>query len=520
MTPDLAASYKARKEAFVSNLSGSSLTEINLVTLVAGSAVLLWIALQKKQSFFTPYTPIAAVADFLLNVCAILFAITIYSSAPLLLSVFLVTPATILLCLNGAERLSKRSTTSSAASRSNNLDMPNLLPVRPFLTHYRGSMLVVTCLAILAVDFPVFPRRFAKVETWGTSLMDLGVGSFVFSAGVVSARAVVKGEEQKKKKSSQTDNDNNNSTSSSFPSTFINTIRHSLPLFLLGFIRLWSVKGLDYAEHVTEYGVHWNFFFTLALLPPFVELADALTRLVFHGYRYDTLAVVLALAYELVLNNTDLLRYIVAAPRGPDLLSMNREGVFSFAGYLAIFLAGRGTGMRVVRFPSTSTSSTSSPTTTDQTSLERRLILRDLLIQSAIYTTLYVLSTDYHVFNLRVSRRLANLPYVLWVAAFNNAQIFLFGLIESYGPAFSYFSEDTTTATTSVRNATSPILRAFNSNGLVVFLLANLLTGLVNMTVNTLDMAALHAVAVLLVYAALVTGVAVVLDMAGIKIRI
>lgn len=36
-----AADYKARKEAFVSNLSGSSLTEINLVTLVAAVSIFI-----------------------------------------------------------------------------------------------------------------------------------------------------------------------------------------------------------------------------------------------------------------------------------------------------------------------------------------------------------------------------------------------------------------------------------------------------------------------------------------------
>lgn len=35
MATDPVANYKARKEAFVSNLSGSSLNEINQVTLVA-----------------------------------------------------------------------------------------------------------------------------------------------------------------------------------------------------------------------------------------------------------------------------------------------------------------------------------------------------------------------------------------------------------------------------------------------------------------------------------------------------
>lgn len=243
---------------------------------------------------------------------AILFATTAYSSAPVLLNIFLITPAVLLYLTQPPQRSQQKAKPPrNAVGKDDRFQDEGSLPVHPFLTTYRAAMMVVTCVAILAVDFRVFPRRFAKVENWGTSLMDLGVGSFVFSAGVVSARAILKSRAQSKK--------------TPFIGRFMNSLRHSIPLLVLGLIRLWSVKGLDYAEHVTEYGVHWNFFFTLGFLPPFVEIFDSLTALI---PSYEALAVIISIIYQVALESTELKSYILISPRGPDLLSKNREGVF------------------------------------------------------------------------------------------------------------------------------------------------------------------------------------------------
>ncbi|ETN73917.1 hypothetical protein NECAME_13337 [Necator americanus] len=55
-----------------------------------------------------------------------------------------------------------------------------------FLTYFRSCMLLSVAAAILAVDFPIFPRRFTKTEKYGHSLMDLGVAGFISASAITS----------------------------------------------------------------------------------------------------------------------------------------------------------------------------------------------------------------------------------------------------------------------------------------------------------------------------------------------
>ncbi|TWU75239.1 Glucosaminyl phosphatidylinositol (GlcN-PI) nositol acylation protein [Metarhizium rileyi] len=487
-------SYKQQKEDFVSNLSGGSVSDIAAVTAVAPVAILLWSALQARQSFFRPYTPLSCAVDFLLCVGAFLLATTLYASTPVLLILLLLAPVAFVHMLPAhTARKKKPIVPKDVKNAASPLDA---LPVKPFLTSYRGAMMVMTCVSILAVDFRLFPRRFAKVETWGTSLMDVGVGSFVFTAGVVAARPVLK--------------ERASGVNTSLVRRLLSSARHSLPLLVLGVIRLLSVKGLDYAEHVTEYGVHWNFFFTLGFLPPFVAAFQSVLRYV---PSYAVLALFVGGAYELLLENTTLKAYILTGPR-TDLLSMNREGVFSFFGYLAIFLAGQDLGMFTIPRAVNSRSNASPGT-------QRNTLLMTIATWATIWSALYFLCTSYSFgLGLQVSRRLANLPYVLWVASFNTIQIFACCLIDTVFFPATYNAADAKAERDANEFATSKVLKAFNRNGLAVFLVANLLTGLVNMTIRTLDVGPVVTMAVLLGYMAVVTGLAVLLDAYDVSIKL
>ncbi|KAL9098658.1 MAG: hypothetical protein Q9163_005720 [Psora crenata] len=492
----MAQSYKELKENFVSGLTGGSISEINYVTAVAPTAYLLWSVLQTRHGLFEQNNVPSYLLDFLLNVGAILMVTTIYSSIPVLFVILLLSTAAVVYILPSDNRPARKPMPRPQKNAAVTALSPDALPVRPFITAYRGGMMIITCLAILAVDFKIFPRRFAKVETWGTSLMDIGVGSFVFSAGLVSARPIIQTRLAGK--------------SFSVARQLRASLKTMFPLLLLGFVRMYSVKGLDYAEHVTEYGVHWNFFFTLAFLPPFGALCQPLPTMV----RCYVLPYAINFIYEQLLDSTRLKAYILTAPR-LDLLSQNREGIFSFWGYLAIFLAGQAVGLDVLPRTPEIADSSASPYE------KRKYIIKRLILWTISWYLVFCVSTGTK-FGQRIqpSRRLANTSYVEWVVWFNNAQMLLYCLVDTFLFPSVHSARDRETERREIGRASSKILKAFNRNGLALFLLANLLTGLVNLTLDTLHMNQAGAMAILVGYAAVLTVVALGLEHYDISIKL
>uniref|UniRef100_A0ACD5XKZ6 Uncharacterized protein n=2 Tax=Avena sativa TaxID=4498 RepID=A0ACD5XKZ6_AVESA len=241
------------------------------------------------------------VIDYLTVVLPILLIFTVLAEWAYMCAVSLV--IVISICI-----LFKRSQFHLKARQHN---MPSL---RTDISSYRVSVILVTCLSILAVDFKIFPRRYAKAETYGSGIMDLGVGSFVVANALVSRQA-------------------RNTTAMRWKAS----LRSISPLVFLGFARLISTSGVDYQVHVGEYGVHWNFFFTLAAI-------SILTSIVRIHPKYCGIVGMLVLAGYQVWLSFGLNEYLISNERSAGVISQNKEGVYSIFGYWGMYLIGVSLG--------------------------------------------------------------------------------------------------------------------------------------------------------------------------------
>ena len=297
------AKYQSEHLKFVSGHNGSDPLEILLVGAPVHCSQLLLISMSQLSSWSYSSSWSGQLLEWVVMLVPTTLSLTILSSYTLQISLYLLALAIVFLVTAQMQNKTNKS--------SHNLPV-NKKSI--FVSNHRALMIIFTTVGILAVDFPVFPRKFAKTETFGYGWMDLGVGSYAFVNGLLSPEA------------------------RQVPSSLKKNLLGCVPLVLLGLIRLISVTILGYHENVTEYGVHWNFFFSLAA----VRLLSSLIQLMMT--RTKTLwvtSLVIAVVYEGFLT-FGLASWILSPDTPRDgVIEANREGLASSLGYLAIYLAGK-----------------------------------------------------------------------------------------------------------------------------------------------------------------------------------
>jgi glucosaminylphosphatidylinositol acyltransferase len=98
--------------------------------------------------------------------------------------------------------------------------------------------------------------------------------------------------------------------------------------------------------------------------------------------------------------------------------------------------------------------------------------------------------------------------------------LLLFNIVERIMFPNIHKAKDKQTEKQRVDYATSKVMKAFNRNGLALFLLANLLTGAINMSCKTWHMDDVPAMAILLGYIATIATVALLLDRFDVSIKL
>lgn len=326
-----------------------------------------------------------------------------------------------------------------------------------YITNARSTINLLTAIAILAVDFKVFPKRFAKTKKYGFSLMDVGVGLFIYANGIVAP---------KRKES------------------FRKIIKDSIPLFVLGIGRYLVTKEIKYHVAVWEYGVHWNFFITLGITKVFSSLVIKII-----GERFLFIIAPFLLVIHEVLLQFGLADFVFGpADRKESFIAANREGIVSSLGYIGLYLLSVPIGNLMK----------------NHTGTKRKMLYKLILLSSLLLIATIVLN-----YFFGTSRRLANSSYCFWslfIGVFMTKTFYLCELVHKN--------------ITKSRFVPPPfIFESINFNGLVFFLVCNVLTGCVNMIFSTKKVKTFETLMILSVYLLLTCTAVVLLYVKRIRLK-
>lgn len=312
--------------------------------------------------------------------------------------------------------------------------------------------------------------------------MDLGVGGAVFSSGLVAGAPWKLAQAPK-------------------PAD----VWAAPILVVLGLGRVVTVKATNYVEHASEYGVHWNFFFTLAA----VTLAHTCLRAGARSARVSLtstslflVASALAAVQHYLLTAGGLEDMVMAEGPRVGFVAANREGLVSMLGYWSIFEVGCTAGSVCLAVDSMKKhddggAGGGARTINRQVGRRRGGIARGALgideqvaawLRWGMAALLFILACFQK--GGEPSRRLVNASYIGLVSTLNMCVLLAIWLAMRVGSGWKK----------------QPVAEAGTLFGLIskhqmpTFLAANLLTGAVNLSTNTLAYSQLASVGIVSAY--------------------
>ncbi|EOB13899.1 GPI-anchored wall transfer protein 1 [Nosema bombycis CQ1] len=250
-------------------------------------------------------------------------------------------------------------------------------PTKPHLKQYlkeydiptwlRSNVFLMVAISIFGVDFDFFPKKFGKTDYYGYKLMDIGVGSYVYIAGVMSVKY-----------------------------NFSKNVKLVCTLMVLGVIRLFCISFFNLDVNIREYGKHLNFYFLLAICNMIYGILKS---------DYDFIAgYIIISSYDYLLKNSNLAKFILSDNLRSGILEENKEGLASIVCYMSIFFMSNLCGR--IFFSKYS--------------------WRRKLFNIGLITALFYSAYKSHLKYEEPSRRLGNGTYVYWILFLHTLQLFVY----------------------------------------------------------------------------------------------
>lgn len=313
------------------------------------------------------------------------------------------------------------------------------------ITFLRAATNMITSCCILACDFKIFPGGFHKTRSYGIGLMDTGIGLFVFSMGIVS----------KPVKSRK---------------TLKNMLTQVVLLLALGTIRTVVIRAINYHQDEREYGRDLNAFITLGMTK---LIGGLLSSICSSGTPIFVAGLSIAVIHEVILQS-GVGDYCTNEKVGRmSFLEANREGLVSISGFVSLYLMSVLIGRIMCK----------------SRYFEFEEFKSMILRLSSICITAWIL-TFVSIYTTGTSRRIANFGYITWIVSLATSTLIASSLVFDVLLKVVYNQD----------KCLPVIFDIVNYNGLVYFLVSNVLTGLVNIFLTPDKRSTVESICVLWIY--------------------